>query len=57
MEIVSKFLGGMLIDYYVGFDFDVIRKVVNILGGVYVNVEVLVRVKIKWVDIDLKLGY
>jgi LCP family protein required for cell wall assembly len=57
METVSKLLGGMPIDYYVGFDLDAIRKVVNILGGVYVNVEVPVRVKTKWVDIDLKPGY
>jgi len=57
METVSKLLGGMPVDYYVGFDLDAIRKVVNILGGVYVNVEVPVRVKTKWVDIDLKPGY
>lgn len=57
METVSKLLGGMPIDYYVGFDLDAIRKVVNILGGVYVNVEVPVKVKTKWVDIDLKPGY
>ncbi|BCS81304.1 LCP family protein [Anaerocellum diazotrophicum] len=57
METVSKLLGGMPVDYYIGFDLDAIRKVVNILGGVYVNVEVPVRVKTKWVDIDLKPGY
>lgn len=57
METVSKLLGGMPVDYYVGFDLDAIRKVVNILGGVYVNVEVPVRVKTKWVDINLKPGY
>lgn len=57
METVSKLLGGIPIEYYVGFDLDAVRKVVNILGGVYVNVEVPVRVKTKWVDIDLKPGY
>ncbi|WAM30719.1 LCP family protein [Caldicellulosiruptor naganoensis] len=57
METVSKLLGGMPIEYYVGFDLDAVRKVVNILGGVYVNVEVPVKVKTKWVDIDLKPGY
>ncbi len=57
METVSKLLGGMPIEYYVGFDLDAVRKVVNILGGVYVNVEVPVKVKTKWVNIDLKPGY
>lgn len=56
-ETVSKLLGGMPIFYYVGFDLDAIRKVVNILGGVYVNVEVPVKVKTQWIDIDLKPGY
>ncbi|WAM32931.1 LCP family protein [Caldicellulosiruptor morganii] len=57
METVSRLLGGIPIEYYVGFDLDAVRKVVNILGGVYVNVETPVRVKTKWVDIDLKPGY
>ncbi|MEZ0536157.1 LCP family protein [Caldicellulosiruptoraceae bacterium PP1] len=57
METVSKLLGGMPIQYYVCFELDAIRKIVNILGGVYVNVEIPVKVKTQWVDVDLKPGY
>lgn len=44
METVSKFLGGIPINYYVGVDMNVVIDIVDIMGGVDYDVDVKVRV-------------
>lgn len=42
MGTVSYLLGGIPISYYVGFNMNVVKEVVNAMGGVYYNVDTYV---------------
>lgn len=43
METVSHFLGGIPIDYYVGVDMNVVKDFVDIMDGIYYDVDVRVK--------------
>jgi len=40
METVSNFIGGISIDYYIGVDMTVFKKVIDLIGGVEYDVDV-----------------
>ncbi|MGI5878947.1 MAG: LCP family protein [Christensenellales bacterium] len=40
VNTVSAFLDGIPIDYYVGFDMNVVKQVINIMGGVWYDVDI-----------------
>ncbi|MGB3925615.1 MAG: hypothetical protein GX054_01035 [Clostridiales bacterium] len=44
METVSNFLGGIPIHYYIGIDMNVVKEIVDIMGGVDYEVDVRVKV-------------
>jgi len=45
METVSNFIGGISVDYYIGVDMTVFKKVIDLIGGVeyYVDVPVVMN--------------
>lgn len=43
MKTVSKLFGGVAVDYYVGFDMQLVKDLVDVIGGVDYDVDIEVR--------------